>query len=165
MEVVVGARASAVGTVKADDVEVLVFDPDAAGEASLAGLGQRSHIEHQGTDFAEKLPANIVKLVVLLVEAVRVHIDHLEETLRQILHSQRQHVAEAAKHPPLASSLIAICQGVETDTLGKNRAAEEILIAGRNGAKIVVSPEILNVRLHQRRKRLERVHLSLFRAE
>ena len=77
---------------------------------------------------------------------------------------QRQHVAEAAEHFLLAApGFAAIRQGLEIDALGKNRAAEEILIAGRNGAKIVVSPEILNVRFHQRRKRLERVHLRLFR--
>jgi hypothetical protein len=50
MEVVVGARTTAVGAVEAHDVKVLVFYPNAAGEASFARLGQRLDIEHQGPD-------------------------------------------------------------------------------------------------------------------
>src|ERR1700730_19212851 len=145
MEVVVRARTAAIGAIETHDVEVLVFHPDAAGEASLARLGQWLHVEHQGSDFTEKLPADIVKLVVLLVEAVRVQVDHLQEAVRQKLHGERKHIAEAAKHFMLdaAAGLIAVRQRFKVDALGKKRATEEIMVAGRNGAQGVVFSEIL----------------------
>src|ERR1700676_3808206 len=145
MEVVVCARAAAIRAIETHDVKILVFHPDAAGEASLARLGQWLHVEHQGSDFTEKLPADIVKLVVLLVEAVRVQVDHLQEAVRQKLHGERQHIAEAAKHFMLdaAAGLIAVRQRFKVDALGTKRAAEAISIAGWNGAREVVPPEVL----------------------
>ena len=65
MEVIAGLGRAGVGAIEADDVEVLVFDPDAAEEASLAGLGRRGDVKHQAADFAQEFAANVVELVVL----------------------------------------------------------------------------------------------------
>src|SRR5258708_40152428 len=92
-----GVPAAAVGAVKPDDVVILIFGPDAAQEAALAGLLLRRDVEHQAAHFAEKFAAHVIELVVLLVEAICVDEDHLQEAIRQKLHRERKEVADGAK--------------------------------------------------------------------
>ena len=49
-----------------------------------AGFRERSDVENQAADFAQKFAADIVELVVLAVEAVGVNVNHLEEAFGNI---------------------------------------------------------------------------------
>ena len=98
MEVIAGLGRAGVSAIEADHMEILVLDPDAAQEASLAGMGLRSDIEHQAADFTQKFAANVVELVVLLTETIVIDIDHLQEAARQELHLERENVPQTAEH-------------------------------------------------------------------
>ena len=85
----------------------------------------------------------------LFVESIRVDEDHLQESIRQILHREREEVSDRAEN------FLALAAGVgkrdEAHAPGEIGAAEEILIAARNITKIFVGLKVLNVRLHERR--------------
>src|SRR5260370_33938089 len=83
MKFPVGGRAAAVAAVKADNVEILIFDPDAPKEPALAGLLLRRDVEHQTAHFTEEFPPHVIELVGLLVEAISVDENHLQEAVRQ----------------------------------------------------------------------------------
>ena len=55
-------------------------------------------------------------------------------------------------------------QGLQFNALGQHGAAQKILVSGRDIAQILVPAQILNIRFHQRGKRLDSVHLGLFLA-
>src|ERR1700739_2874570 len=86
MEIPAGMPAAAVGAVEADYVVILVFHPDAPEEAAFSGPFLWRYVKNQAAHFAEKLPAHIVELVMLLVEAVCIDENHLQEAVRQELH-------------------------------------------------------------------------------
>src|SRR5262249_25273355 len=94
IEIPAGVAAAAVRAVEANDVEILVFDPDAACEASLAGFWKRGDVEHKAAHFTKKFTVNVVELVVLLIEAVGVEENHLQEAVRQILHREGEEVSD-----------------------------------------------------------------------
>jgi len=50
----------------------LIFDPDAAYEATLLGLHSRINVENQAANIAQELAADKGKLVMRAVEAIRV---------------------------------------------------------------------------------------------
>src|ERR1700674_5388227 len=153
MDVVTRMAAAGVTTVEAHDVKILVFDPDAPQEASHTELFLRRDVEHQAAHFAEEFAAHVIELVVLLVEAIRVDKDHLQEAVRQELHRERKEVADGAEDLlPLA---VGVRQGNQRDALREVRAAEEILVAGGGVAKILIGLQVLDVRLNQRGKLLD----------
>ncbi len=115
VEIPAGSPAAAVGAVKTHDVEILIFNPDAPEEAALAGLLHGRDVEHQAAHFADEFSAYVIKLVMLLVKAVRVDEDHLQEAVRQELHRKRKEVADRPENLfPLA---IRVRQRDERDTL------------------------------------------------
>src|SRR5215469_13992436 len=73
------------GPVEANDVEILVFDPEPSEKTPMSGILLRGDVEHQATNIAEKLAAHVVKLVVLAVEVVAVGVNHPREAERLIL--------------------------------------------------------------------------------
>ena len=85
----------------------------------------------------------------LFVESIRVDEDHLQESIRQILHREREEVSDRAEN------FLALAAGVgkrdEAHAPGEIGAPEEILIAARNIAEILIGLEILNIRLNERR--------------
>ena len=115
VEVPAGVPAATVSAVKSNNVVVLIFDPDAAKEPALAGLILRRHVEHQATHFAEEFAAHVIELVVLLVEAIRIDEDHLQEAVRQELHGEREEVANGTKN--LLALAVDVRQGNQRHTL------------------------------------------------
>src|SRR5438445_11113869 len=77
-----GQRRTAVRAVETHNVEVLILHPDAPDKTSFARLRQWIDVKNQATHLAQKLAPHILNLVVLAVEAVRVQVDHLQETAR-----------------------------------------------------------------------------------
>src|SRR5580692_3445920 len=100
VEVEVPARvpAAAIRAVEAHDVVILIFHPDASQEAALSRLFLRRDVEDQAAHFSQKFALYVVKLVVLLVESVRVYENHL-------------------------ASASTVTQGHQSDTLREVRAA------------------------------------------
>ena len=96
-----------VAAVKADDVVILIFDPDSAHEARdfLAFLGL--DIDDEAAEFAKKFAAHEGEVVVLLLE-IGVEHDHLGEA-----HGQK-------------------VQGVDSGQLGEHAVAESGLADERN---------------------------------
>src|SRR5258708_1308065 len=127
IEIPAGVPAAAVAAVKAHNVEILIFDPDAPKEPALAGLLLRRDVEHQAAHFAEEFPAHVIELVVLLVEAIGVDEDHLQEAVLQELQSERKEVADRAEN--LLSLAVDVRQGDQVDALREVGAPEEIFVA------------------------------------
>ena len=81
--------------VEADDVAVAGLDPDAAEEAAEVLLAlNRRYVEDCGGRVAEEVIANIAEVVVLTVEVVGVHQEHLDEA--GLMEGEVQAAAEAA---------------------------------------------------------------------
>src|SRR5690242_2466612 len=119
-EVVAEARRAAVDAIETHDVEVLIFNPDATHEAPFFRLHSRINVEHQTPNFAQELAVNIRKLIMVAIEPIRVHIDHLEKALRNKLH--RKKVREAAnEHTVFASSVLG--QGYYLYSIRQQRTA------------------------------------------
>ena len=79
------ARRGSVGSVEAHDVESLIFDPDAAHEAALAGVLFGGHIEHEAAHVAEEFATNIGEAIVFAVEVGMIGIDHPRKSQGLIL--------------------------------------------------------------------------------
>jgi len=120
-----------------------------AEEAALAGFFLGRNIEHQAAHFAEEFALHIVKVVVLLVESIRVDKNHLQEAVGQILHRERKEIADAAENLPAFA--VGVRQRDEVYAFAEIRLAEKILVAGRDVAQLGIRPQILDVRLHKRR--------------
>src|SRR5207253_39286 len=144
-----GVPAATVGAVKSNNVVVLILDPDAAKKPALADLILRRDVKHQAAHFAKEFAAHVIELIVLLVKAIRIDEDHLQEAVRQELHRERKEVADGTEDlPPLA---VGVRQGDQRHTLRELGAAEEILVAGGGIAKILIGSQVLDVSLNQRR--------------
>src|SRR5262249_35042944 len=98
MKIPTGVPVAAISAVKAHDVVILVFHPDASEEAAFSGLLEGGYVENQATNLAEKLPPHVVELVVLLVEPIRVEEDHLQKSARDKLRGERKEVSDGAKN-------------------------------------------------------------------
>ena len=85
MEEVRVTRARLVGAVETDDVVVLIFDPDAADEAGLAGVLLGRDGEDQAAHVAQKFAVRVAEVVMLAVKAGEVGIDHPGEAQGAVL--------------------------------------------------------------------------------
>src|SRR5579863_2322644 len=65
-----------VNAVESDDKIFLIFRPNAAAEATLAGFGKRGHVEDDATNAAEEFPPDVIEVIMLSVEFVRVYVNH-----------------------------------------------------------------------------------------
>src|ERR1041384_5942565 len=83
IEIVAGQRRSAIRAVETHDVKILILHPDASDEASLVPLLCRIDVKNQAADFAQEFAAHILDVVVLLVKAVHVQENHLQEAARE----------------------------------------------------------------------------------
>src|SRR5262249_52909653 len=122
-----GVSAAAVGTVEANDVETLILNPDAACEASFAVFSKRGDVKNEATHFPEEFAVNVVEFVVLLIKAVGIDENHLQESIGQILHCERKEIADGAENP--FALAVGVGKGDESDALLKIGAAKEILVA------------------------------------
>src|SRR5579883_11538 len=135
-----------VGAVEANDVEVLIFHPDAAEEAAAVVLFERGHVENEAANFAQEFAANVVELIVRTVEAVGVEEDHLQEAVGEELHGEAEEISDG--HEDLFALAGGFVQGHEVDAFLEVGAAEEVFVAGGNLAQILIGFEVLNVGFH-----------------
>src|SRR5271157_308878 len=120
-----------VGSVEADDVEILIFDPDAAEEAALARVLFGSDVDHDAAHFAEKLAAHKREVIIAALK-ILVEDDHLRETEGQKFH--RVHIAESLEHALAeASGGRGIKRAVVGALVADVKAAQEIYVADRYG--------------------------------
>src|ERR1700733_6244950 len=70
--------------IKANNREVLVFRPNASGEASLARCRQWRDVEDHATDLADEFAANIFRLIVLTIESLGILKEHAQENFRRV---------------------------------------------------------------------------------
>src|SRR5260370_8206456 len=82
IEIVGEKEGRTVGPVEAYDVVILFLHPDASDETPFVVLPERPNVEDDAANFAQKLAANVLKLVVLTIEARGIQIDHLKEAAR-----------------------------------------------------------------------------------
>src|ERR1700735_2873979 len=79
-------------TVKSHNREALILGPNASLEPAFSRFGQRGQVEDYAANFAQELPANVVELIVLAVESVRVDVNHLEEPIGNV--RRTEHAAQ-----------------------------------------------------------------------
>ena len=65
-----------VGSVQADDVVVLVLNPDPADEQAITSVFLWRDIEHHAAHVADELTVNIAEVVVITIEALAVNKHH-----------------------------------------------------------------------------------------
>src|ERR1700737_2037118 len=97
MEEIICLAGAHVRAIEAHDMEALVLHPNAPLKAPAVVLPSGCDVKHQAAYFTQKLPPYILEFVVLLIEAVRIDIDHLQETARQKLHGHRQEGSQPAR--------------------------------------------------------------------
>src|ERR1700733_14779429 len=71
-------------TVKSHNCETLILGPNATLEPAFARLGQRGQVEDHAANFAQEFATNVVELVVLAIEAVRIDVNHLQKAIRNV---------------------------------------------------------------------------------
>src|SRR5579863_7093453 len=74
-----------VGSVEADNIVVLIFDPDAAQKTASTRVFLRSHINYDTANLTQKLATNKVEGIKLALE-VLIENRHLGKSQRQKLH-------------------------------------------------------------------------------
>src|SRR5437870_3932481 len=149
VEVPAGVTVAAVSAVKPHDVVVLILHPDAPEETAFAGPLRGSHVECQAAHLSKKLTPHVIELVMLLVEAVGVDEDHLQESPGYEFRREGKEVADGAKDLP--SLAVGVRQGNQGHALGKIRAAKKVFVARRHGPEVFVRPLVLNVGFDHRR--------------
>ena len=160
VEVPTGVSASSVAAVKTHDVVILIFHPNAPQEPAFAGLFQGRDVEHQAAHFPQEFAPYVVELVVLLVEAVGVKENHLQESTRHELRRERKEIANRAEN--LLSLGVHVRQRHQRDTLRKVRTAQKIFVARGDKAEILVRFQVLDVGLDQWRILPDRLDGSVF---
>ncbi len=145
-----------VSSVQANDVVILIFDPDAAQEAALACSLFRCDIKHQATYIAKKLAAYVMKVIVLAVEVAAIRIHHPGEAHGLVLHLEQ--LLEAAHQARLHALILLLQIILAVDRLAHIHAAQKIMVGARNWAELRISRQILQVSLDHRRAVREHLH-------
>src|ERR1700682_268906 len=157
-------------SVEADYVAIAGLDPDASEEASESALPiERGDVEYGGGSGPEEVVADEAEHVVLAIEVIGVHEQHLDEAL--LMEGQLQTAAEAGEEGGgvLDKAELAIVPGalgggvvdlisVIIDDLAELHATQEVLVRVRNLSQDSVGAHVLDVSLHQRRAVLDGLH-------
>src|SRR5713226_99208 len=158
IEVVADQRRPVVRAVETHDVEILILHPDAADEASFACLRQWIDVKYQTTHFAQKLASDILNLVMLAVEPVHIHVDHLQEAARDKFRVE--------KDGPPTENLVLHAAGVmlqrfEFHALRQLGPPKKVFVAVRYRSQLLIGADILDVGFHERRILAKQLHLRL----
>ena len=146
MEIKVPAALWLVGAVDADNVVLLVFNPDATDEMRTFDLLVGHHVEHERPDVAQKLLSLIFEVIVVLIEAVAQE-DKLHEALRQIIHFVE--AVQSVEHAREHADLLLLIHLVVDAVFVEHQPAKKVLVAHRHFSKLIVLLGVLNVSLHQ----------------
>src|SRR5271154_3243045 len=154
-----GMAAAAVSAVEANHVEILILYPNASQKAALAGFILGRDVEHQAAHFAKKLATHIIEFIVLFVQSTGIDKNHLQKAIGQKLQAEGHEVSDRCKE--LLAFGTSVAQGDDLHALSEIRAPQEVFVAGRRIAQILVRLEILNVGFDQWRIGLDlRVQLG-----
>ena len=82
-------RAWNICPVEPDNVEILVFRPDAPFKHSLAGATLRFDVKNYATHFAQEFAANVFKVVMRAVKILPISEDHPGKSHRLVLNSEK----------------------------------------------------------------------------
>ena len=177
VEVVLGGilgSGRGVSAVEADDVAILILNPDAAIEAAHAfDFGPGMHVEDPGADRTHKLRAHKAEDIVLCVESRRVKEHHLHEAVRLIGKLlQPQRLAETADGRQRTGEEIMLAggfgagrpvhKGFVGEDLAEVYAAQHVRVRDRHLIELHVRPGVLDVGLHQRGTQLNAPDQDLF---
>ncbi len=149
IEVEEGIQAGArfVSSIEANDVVVLVLDPDAAQEVRAFDVFFRDHVEDQRAYVSEELLAKILQLIVIFIELV-IEKDKLHEPERNIVHPVK--AIQAIEHAAHESRAITALKSLFADaSLVQNQPAKKILVALGNAAQLLVRFHVLDIGLYQ----------------
>ena len=150
MKIPTGVSAAFIRAIEAHDVEILIFHPDTSQEAALPRLLLGRNVEHQAAHFAQKFAAHVVEFIVLLIEAVGIDKDHLQEAIRQILHRERKEISDAGEE--LLALGIHVGEGNQVYAARKIGASQEILVPRRHKAELPIGSQVLYIGFDQRRE-------------
>ena len=143
----VESRDGRIDAIETNDCEALILGPYAAFKASSAGLRQRRDVENEATHFTEELAANVVKLIVLAIEQVRIQINHLEEAFGNV-----GGLKESAKVrywiKLIQLAFLPRKHGLVHNALVKIGLAEVVVVAHRNCAHVLVRLHVLDIRFN-----------------
>ena len=149
-----------VSAVEADDVVVLVFDPDAAEEPALASVFLGRDVDDDAAHFAEELAADESEIVILALK-ILIEDHHLGKAQRQKLHGIN--VAQFAEHAFAEAGRRGRSESAVIGALAHIQAAQEVHVADGDGrAEVFVFLQILEIGLHQRMKLLHLRHEEMF---
>ena len=80
----------------------------------------------------------------LLIEAVGINKNHLQEAVGQVLHRKRKEIPDASED--FFAFPAGIGKGYKFNAFGKLRSTQKIFVASRNIPEVLVGLEVLNVR-------------------
>ena len=136
-----------VGAVEAHDVVILVFDPDPAQEAALAGVLLGGDVQDNATHLAQEFAAHESEVVVLALK-ILVEDHHLGKAEGQELHGI--HTAELAEHALAQPGGGGRGESAIVSAVAHIEAAEEVHVTlWHRSAQLFVVLEILKIGLDQ----------------
>ncbi len=164
MKIVFHVRIRPIGSVDADNVVVLVFNPDPPLEAKLIATHLKRHnVEDQRAHFAQELLALIFQRVMLLVE-IFVEKDHLHKTQMGGIHPVEavQTVQDTAEERRL---VLVLKRRILNPFFVEDQPSQEVSVFIRQSAEIKVWLQPLDVGFHQRGIAMHVLHQYSFLVE
>src|SRR6202521_5810705 len=147
VQVIAGSRMRIVSAIEADDVVVLVLDPDPAEEPALAGVFLGCDIHDDAAYFAEKLAADETEIVIPALK-ILIHDHHLGKAQGQELHGI--YVVQLAEHAFAEAGRRGRGESAVIGTLAHIQSAKEVHVADGDGSvDVFVFPKILEISFHQ----------------
>src|SRR5208282_3668340 len=152
VQVITGARMRVVSAIEANDVVILVLDPDTAKKPAFASVLLRRHVHHYAAYFAQKFPPHEREIVVLTLKILIEHY-HLGKAQRQEPHGID--ILQLAEHLLAQPFRRRRSENAVRSSFAHIQAAQKIYVtAGDGGVELFVFLEILEISFHQRMKLL-----------
>ena len=145
MEEEINLRLRIVRAIKADNVVVLVLNPNSPEEAHGLFALPRLYVNDEATQFSQEFATDKSELVVLFLK-ISVEQDHLRKAHRQIM--QRVDSRKFAQHA-MTKPRLAYKRHIFR-AIRHIQAAEKILIPDRHGMLIGIILQVLQIGLNQR---------------
>src|SRR5215471_21656566 len=130
VQIQAGARLRIISAVEADDVVVLVFDPDASFETSSTGVFPGRYIDDDAAHLTQKFATHECKVVILALE-IFIENHHLREAERQKLHGVD--LAQLAQHALAEAGGGRRNEGAVVGAVAQVEPAQEVDVARRSG--------------------------------
>ena len=152
MEEVGVSRTRGISAVQAYDVEILVFHPDAAQEAALAGIFLGGDVEDDAAHVALKFAMNIFELVMSAVKVLAIGENHPGKADGLVL--ELEQLGESAHHAGLKARIFRKIV-LPVDRIAQVQAAQEIVVFLGRRTHLLVELQVLQIGLDQWSARLQ----------